>query len=105
MTGYWNECEKHTGAATIATAEKIGVKGAWTLKSRGEIRVLVGCLTKATSEFAENATKDAKGRPAVHVTVCDHRRVRGAASRKGAIELAKKSHEWCAICRGLTAAL
>jgi len=96
---YWNECEKHTGAATSATAEKIGKDGAWTLKSRGQAKILVGCVVKAESEFAGRRVRG------MHLAVCEHGRIKASPSRRGAIIEAKRSPDWCAKCRDIVAAL
>ena len=100
MENYWNECEKHTGAATEATAEIIGKEGAWTVKSRGPAKIEVGCLVKAESEFASR-----RGR-GEHIAVCEHGRVsKAVSSRRAAIKEAKRSPSWCAKCRDIVAAL
>ena len=99
MENYWNECEKHTGAATTATAETIGKEGAWTLKARGPAKILVGCVVKAESEFAGRRVRGE------HLAVCDHGRIKAATSRRAAIKEAKRSPAWCARGRDIVAAL
>jgi len=110
MENYWNECKKHTGAHMgregVKTAEQIGVKGAWTLKSRGRAKILVGCVFRPESEWAEKSIKDEKGsRVAEHLAVCEHKVAVGASTRRVAIDRAKVSDKWCDKCSTRAAAV
>ena len=107
---YWSDCERMTGAAKgksgVKTAKEIGVAGAWTLKARGKAKILVGCLRKSESEWADmSILSEKKDRVAEHVTVCEHGVVVGASSRRVAIMRAKVSDQWCEKCAARVAAL
>ena len=107
---YWENCERKTGAALgklgVKTAKSIGAKGAWTLKYRGKAKILVGCMRRVDSEWADKSIlNEKKDRVAEHVTVCEHGVAVGASSRKVAIKRAKESAKWCEKCAARTATL
>ena len=104
MENYWSNCKRTTGAhigrAGTKVADEIGRDGAWTLKARGEHKILVGCLVRAKSEFAGRSIRDEKGQPARHIAGCEHGKILGGMStRRKAIDLAKHEPRNCAQCR------
>jgi len=106
----WNESKRmtgpHAGKAGRKTAKEIGVKGAWTLKARGPAKILVGCVYRAESEWADKSIlSEKKDRPAEHLAVCEHGVAVGASTRRVAIERAKQSEHWCEKCKARVAAL
>ncbi len=106
---YWEGAEHKTGAHLgkkgPKTARAVGRAGAWTLKARGAAKIQVGCAYRAKSEFANLTTCHQTKMPAEHVTICEHGVAVGAKTRKVAIDLAKKSAEWCDQCKARVAAL
>ena len=104
MENYWENCKRTTGAhigkAGTKPAKSIGKDGAWTLKARGEHKLLVGCLVRAKSEFSGSSIRDEKGLPARHISVCEHGKILGGKStRRKAIDLCKAEPRNCAQCR------
>ena len=101
---YWENCKRTTGAHIgregKKTAAAIGRDGAWTLKARGEHKILVGYLVRANSDFSGRSIRDEKGAPARHIAVCEHGKILGGKStRRKAIDLAKHEPRNCASCR------
>ena len=106
MENYWKGAKKITGAANAKTEKVIGVPGAWTLKQRGGAKIFVGAVLLEKSDFHEMKIYDETSKKlAVHGAVCEHGRTAGASTRKVAIELCKKSADWCEHCAARVAAL
>ena len=108
---YWENCKRMTGAHKgkegAKIAREIGRDGAWTLKARGDHKILVGCLFREKSEFHETGVTDHEGRPAKHIAVCAHGLIVGASTRRRAIAAARdlaKPKSKCARCRKVSTA-
>ena len=76
-------------------AEKMGKLGCWSVKTRRNVGVKVGCYLTAESE---DPTFGGASRP-THYVQCEHGKKKVAgSSRKKALKLAKVSQTWCSKC-------
>jgi hypothetical protein len=71
---------------------RLETQGCWSVKMRRKVGVKVACyLTSASKNPSYTRDK--------HFVMCAHgRKTPAGNSRKSALNLAKKSHEWCNQC-------